>query len=45
MERPRIRHVAMNVQDRDAEAEYYKTVFGMEEKVANSGGKHQCLIN
>lgn len=24
MERPRIRHIAINVQDRDSEAEYYK---------------------
>ncbi len=38
MERPRIRHVAMNVQDRDAEAEYYKRVFGMEEKSRGPNG-------
>lgn len=38
MERPRIRHVALNVQDRDKEAEYYKTVFGMEEKHRGPNG-------
>ena len=38
MEKPRIRHVALNVQDRDAEAEYYKTVFGMEEKSRGPNG-------
>ena len=31
MERPRIRHIAINAQDRDAEADYYKKVFGLEE--------------
>ena len=38
MERPRIRHVALNVQDRDKEAEYYKRVFGMEEKDRGPNG-------
>ena len=38
MERPRIRHVALNVQDRDKEAEYYKKVFGLEEKSRGSNG-------
>ena len=38
MERPRIRHVALNVQDRDKEAEYYKRVFGMEEKSRGPNG-------
>ena len=38
MERPRIRHVALNVQDRDKEAEYYKRVFGMEEKERGPNG-------
>ena len=38
MERPRIRHIALNVQDRDEEAEYYKRVFGMEEKYRGSNG-------
>lgn len=38
MERPRIRHIAINVQDRDAEAHYYKRVFGLEEKHRGSNG-------
>ena len=38
MDRPRIRHVALNVQDRDKEAEYYKRVFGMEEKDRGPNG-------
>ena len=38
MERPRIRHVAINVQDRDAEAAYYKKVFGLEEIERGSNG-------
>ena len=38
MEKPRIRHVALNVQDRDKEAEYYKRVFGMEEKTRGPNG-------
>ncbi len=38
MNRPRIRHVALNVQDRDKEAEYYKRVFGMEEKSRGPNG-------
>ena len=38
MERPRIRHIALNVQDRDKEAEYYKKVFGMEEKERGPNG-------
>ena len=38
MERPRIRHIALNVQDRDKEAEYYKRVFGMEEKERGPNG-------
>ncbi len=38
MERPRIRHVALNVQDRDKEAEYYVRVFGMEEKHRGPNG-------
>ena len=38
MEKPRIRHIALNVQDRDAEAEYYKRVFGMEEKSRGPNG-------
>ena len=38
MERPRIRHIALNVQDRDKEAEYYKKVFGMEEQSRGTNG-------
>ena len=38
MERPRIRHVALNVQDRDKEAEFYKKHFGMEEKNRGPNG-------
>ena len=38
MERPRIRHIALNVKDRDKEAEYYKKVFGMEEKSRGPNG-------
>ncbi len=32
MGKPRIRHIAINVQDREKEAEYYKKVLGLEEK-------------
>ena len=38
MERPRIRHIALNVQDRNADAAFYKKVFGMEEKSRGSNG-------
>ncbi len=38
MERPKIRHIALNVQDRDNEAEYYKKVFGLEEKLRGPNG-------
>ena len=38
MERPRIRHIALNVKDRDAEAEYYKSHFGLEEKHRGPNG-------
>ena len=38
MERPRIRHVALNVQNRDKEAEYYKRVFRMEERSRGPNG-------
>ncbi len=38
MERPRIRHIALNVEDRDKEAEFYKQVFGLEEKDRGSNG-------
>ncbi len=38
MERPRIRHIAINVQDRDKAAEFYKKVFSMEEKFRGPNG-------
>ena len=38
MEKPRIRHIALNVADREKTAEYYKKVFGMEEKYRGPGG-------
>ncbi len=38
MEKPRIRHIAINVQDREKEAEYYKKIFGMEEKQQGENG-------
>ena len=38
MERPRIRHIALNVQDRDTDAAFYKKVFGLEEKLQGSNG-------
>ena len=38
MERPRIRHIAVNVQDREKSAEYYKKVFGLEEKHRGENG-------
>ena len=38
MPKPRIRHIAINVQDQEKEAEYYKAVFGMEEKIRGENG-------
>ena len=38
MEKPRIRHIAINVQDREKTAEYYKRVFQMEEKYRGPSG-------
>ena len=38
MEKPRIRHIALNVADREKSAEYYKKIFGMEEKYRGPGG-------
>ena len=38
MEKPRIRHIAINVQDREKEAEYYKRVFGMQERLRGPSG-------
>ena len=32
MDKPRIRHIAINVKDRERAAEYYKEVFKLEEK-------------
>ena len=32
MQKPRIRHIALNVQNRDELADYYKKIFGLEEK-------------
>jgi catechol 2,3-dioxygenase-like lactoylglutathione lyase family enzyme len=38
MEKPRIRHIAINVQDREKTAEYYKKIFQMEEKYRGPSG-------
>jgi len=38
MEKPRIRHIAINVQDREKAAAYYKKVFGLEEKERGPNG-------
>jgi catechol-2,3-dioxygenase len=38
MDKPRIRHIAVNVQDRQKVAEYYKRVFGLEEKMRGPNG-------
>ncbi len=38
MTKPRIRHIALNVQDRDQVAEYYKKIFGVEEKYRGPNG-------
>ena len=38
MEKPRIRHIAINVADREKTAEYYKKVFQMEEKYRSPNG-------
>jgi catechol 2,3-dioxygenase-like lactoylglutathione lyase family enzyme len=38
MAQARIRHIAINVKDREKMADYYKTVFGMEEKYRGPGG-------
>ncbi len=38
MDKPRIRHIAINVQDRAKAAEYYKRIFGMEEKSRGPNG-------
>lgn len=38
MARPRIRHIALNVQNREELAEYYKKTFGLEEKYRGPNG-------
>jgi len=38
MEKARIRHIALNVQNRDELAEFYKGVFGLEEKYRGPNG-------
>ncbi len=38
MQKPRIRHIAINVQDREKTAEYYQKVFGLEEKYRGPNG-------
>jgi len=38
MDKPRIRHIAINVQDPEKEAAYYKEVFRLEEKSRGTNG-------
>jgi len=38
MAKPRIRHIALNVQNREEEADYYKKIFGMEETYRGPNG-------
>jgi catechol 2,3-dioxygenase-like lactoylglutathione lyase family enzyme len=38
MEKPRIRHIAINVQDAPKAAEYYKKTFALEERVRGENG-------
>src|ERR1700752_4842087 len=38
MKKPRIRHIAINVADREKSAEYYKQIFQMEEKYRGPSG-------
>ena len=38
MSNPRIRHIALNVQNRDEVAVYYKKIFGLEEKHRGPNG-------
>ena len=38
MAKPRIRHIALNVRDREKMAEYYKENFGLEEKSRGPNG-------
>src|SRR5437667_8433906 len=38
MTKPRIRHIALNVRDREGLADYYKKIFGLEEKYRGPNG-------
>ena len=38
MEKPRIRHIAVNVRDPEKTAEYYKKTFGLEEQLRGENG-------
>ena len=38
MTKPRIRHIALNVRDRGGLADYYKKIFGLEEKYRGPNG-------
>ncbi len=38
MEKPRIRHIAVNVRDQEKVSDYYKKIFGLEEKARASNG-------
>ena len=38
MTAPRIRHIALNVQNREELADYYKKIFGLEEKYRGPNG-------
>jgi hypothetical protein len=38
MDKPRIRHIAINVQDREKAAAYYKDIFKLEEKERGTNG-------
>ena len=38
MAQPRIRHIAINVRDREASARYFESVFGMEVKLRGENG-------
>src|SRR5207237_9809567 len=38
MNKPRRRHIALNVQNRNEQADYYKRIFGLEEKYRGPNG-------
>jgi len=38
MSKPRIQHIALNVQNREELADYYKKIFGLEEKYRGPNG-------